>query len=78
MTPYSQSTRSRLRHRTIPPSQHEQAWVECRLRETVELGDHSVFVGEVTEARVITEPEGRPDEATLWLRDLGERLFYGG
>lgn len=21
---------------------------------------------------------GRPDEATLWLKDLGENVFYGG
>jgi hypothetical protein len=22
--------------------------------------------------------EGRVDEATLWMRDLGEKVFYGG
>ena len=54
------------------------AWVECKLRETVELGDHSVFVGEVTEAHVAGQPEGRPDDASLWLKDLGPRLFYAG
>ncbi len=54
------------------------AWVACTLVETIERGDHSVFIGEVTEAGVRTAPEGRADDATLWLKDLGERMFYGG
>lgn len=54
------------------------AWVECKLVDTVERGDHSIFVGEVTEAGVRTNPDGRADDATLWLKDLGERVFYGG
>ena len=54
------------------------AFVECRLVATVEKGDHSVFVGEVVEAGVGKAPEGRPDDATLWLRDLGDKVFYGG
>jgi flavin reductase (DIM6/NTAB) family NADH-FMN oxidoreductase RutF len=54
------------------------AFVECRLVATVEKGDHSVFVGEVVEAGVARSPEGRPDDATLWLRELGDKVFYGG
>jgi flavin reductase (DIM6/NTAB) family NADH-FMN oxidoreductase RutF len=54
------------------------AFVECRLVDTVEKGDHSVFVGEVVEAGVGAEVDGRPDDATLALRDLGEKTFYGG
>ena len=54
------------------------AYVECRLVDTVEKGDHSVFVGEVVGAGVNQAPEGRADEATLWLKDLGEKMFYGG
>jgi len=54
------------------------AFVECRLVGTVEKGDHSVFVGEVVEAGVAKAPTGRPDDATLWLKDLGEKIFYGG
>ncbi len=54
------------------------AWVECKLVDTVERGDHSIFVGEVTEAGVRQEPEGRADDATLWMQDLGEKVFYGG
>jgi len=54
------------------------AYVECKLIDTVERGDHSVFVGEVVDASVAKDPEGRPDDATLWLKDLGEKTFYGG
>lgn len=54
------------------------AYVECKLLETVEKGDHSVFIGEVVDAGVSKDPQGRADEATLWLRDLGEKIFYGG
>ncbi len=54
------------------------AFVECRVVATVEKGDHSIFVGEVVEAGVAKSPEGRPDDATLWLRDLGDKVFYGG
>jgi flavin reductase (DIM6/NTAB) family NADH-FMN oxidoreductase RutF len=54
------------------------AFVECVLETTVEKGDHSIFVGRVVEAGVATAPEGRPDDATLWLRDLGDKVFYGG
>ena len=46
--------------------------------DTVEKGDHSLFVGEVVNAGVTQQPEGRADDATLWLKDLGEKVFYGG
>lgn len=54
------------------------AFVECRLSGTMEMGDHSIFVGEVVDAGVAAEISGRPDDATLWLKDLGEKTFYGG
>ena len=54
------------------------AFVECKLVETVEKGDHSVFIGEVVEAGVRAEVSGRADDATLLLKDLGEKTFYGG
>jgi len=54
------------------------AYVECKLVETVEIGDHSVFIGEVVEAGVSAKIDGRPDEAALWLKDLGDKVFYGG
>ena len=54
------------------------AFVECRVVGSVEVGDHSVFVGEVVEAGVAKAPEGRADDATLWLKELGDKVFYGG
>ena len=54
------------------------AAVECELVATVEQGDHAIFVGKVVEAAVTSEPGGRPDDATLWLKDLGDKVFYGG
>jgi len=54
------------------------AYVECTLEATVELGDHSIFVGKVVEAGVAKAPEGRADDATLWLKELGDKVFYGG
>lgn len=61
-----------------PVLENAPACVECRLLDTVARGDHSLFVGEVVAAVVHRPPQGRPDDATLWLRDLGEKIFYGG
>jgi flavin reductase (DIM6/NTAB) family NADH-FMN oxidoreductase RutF len=54
------------------------AYVECRLVDTVEQGDHSVFVGEVVDAGINKPFEGRADQAVLAMSDLGEKVFYGG
>lgn len=54
------------------------AFVECKLVDTIEKGDHSLFVGEVVEAGLAAPIEGRADDATLVLKDLGEKTFYGG
>ena len=55
------------------------AYVECKLVDSIEgKGDHSVFVAEVIDAGLTQPPAGRPDDATLWLKDLGEKIFYGG
>ncbi len=54
------------------------AFLECKLVDTVEIGDHSIFVGEVVDAGLSKPIDGRPDDATLALRDLGEKTFYGG
>ena len=48
------------------------------ITETVARGDHSIFVGEVTDASVRKAPDGRHDDATLWPRDLGDTVFCGG
>ena len=54
------------------------AYVECTLEGTVEKGDHSIFIGKVVDAGVSKQPEGRADDATLWLKELGDKVFYGG
>ena len=36
-----------------------------------------LFVGEVVEAGVTEVPKGRADDATFWLKELGEKVFYG-
>jgi len=61
-----------------PLLENAAAFVDCKLAGTLEKGDHSVFLGEVVDAGVAKEPEGRPDEATLILKDLGDKIFYGG
>ncbi len=54
------------------------ASVECKVAQIVEHGDHHILVGEVIHASVAREPAGRPDEAILEMKDLGEKVFYGG
>ena len=54
------------------------ASVECKVVQIVEQGDHHIVVAEVTEANVAKAPEGRPDDAILAMKDLGEKVFYGG
>ena len=61
-----------------PILERAAASVECRLVDSIERGDHSIFVGEVVDAGLPKAPEGRADEATLWLKDLGANVFYGG
>ena len=54
------------------------AFIECRLEATVEKGDHSLFVGRVVDVGLSKSPEGRADDATLWLKELGDKMYYGG
>ena len=54
------------------------AALECKVTSIVEGGDHHIVVGEVVEAQVMKPPAGRPDAATLELKDLGDNVFYGG
>lgn len=54
------------------------AFVECVLVETIQRGDHSIFLGEVKDAGVSEQPSGRPDDVTLTPKDLGDKIFYGG
>jgi flavin reductase (DIM6/NTAB) family NADH-FMN oxidoreductase RutF len=61
-----------------PIFENAPGFVECRLVDTIEKGDHSIFVGEVQDAGVKAQPTGRPDDVTLTLKDLGDKVFYGG
>lgn len=54
------------------------ASVECRVAEIVERGDHHIVIGEVVDASVAKQPEGRADDAILHMRELGDNVFYGG
>lgn len=54
------------------------ASVECSVAEIVQRGDHHIVIGEVVDANVAKAPEGRPDDATLHMRELGDNVFYGG
>ena len=54
------------------------ASIECKVADIVERGDHHIVIGEVVEANVAKPPEGRADDAILWMKDLGEKVFYGG
>lgn len=54
------------------------ASIECKVQEIVAQGDHHIVIGEVIEANVATAPQGRPDEAILEMKELGEKVFYGG
>jgi flavin reductase (DIM6/NTAB) family NADH-FMN oxidoreductase RutF len=54
------------------------AAVECGVVEVVEIGDHHIVIGEVTQAHLHKQPEGRPDAAILEMKDLGDNVFYGG
>lgn len=53
-------------------------FLDCKLVDTLERGDHSLFLGEVIDAGGATAISGRPDAVTLGLADLGENTFYGG
>lgn len=54
------------------------ASVECEVVEIIERGDHHIVIGEVVDASVAQVPEGRADDASLHMRDLGDKVFYGG
>jgi flavin reductase (DIM6/NTAB) family NADH-FMN oxidoreductase RutF len=52
--------------------------LECKVTTIVEQGDHHIVVGEVIEAHLPTPIDGRADAAILEMKDLGEKVFYGG
>ncbi len=56
----------------VPVLDQAVAYVECRVRDTLELGDHTLFVGEVVDAG-FQKPEDTP---VLRMEDT--RMNYGG
>ena len=61
-----------------PVLEKAPAHLECKVAQAVKIGDHTLFVAEVVEAHVKTPPTGRADDAILWLKELGEKVYYGG
>ncbi len=61
-----------------PILESAQASVECEVAEIVERGDHHIVIGRVVGADVAKAPEGRADDAILHMRELGDKVFYGG
>jgi flavin reductase (DIM6/NTAB) family NADH-FMN oxidoreductase RutF len=61
-----------------PILENAVAFFECDVVSAVEYGDHTPFVGKVVNVGLNLESEGRADDATLWLRDLGDNIYYGG
>ncbi|MFQ5780849.1 MAG: flavin reductase family protein, partial [Nitrospiria bacterium] len=59
-----------------PILENTPAFIECILDDILEKGDHSIIVGKVVDVGISKHPDGRADEATLWLKDLGEKVFY--
>lgn len=62
----------------VPVLNDAPAHVQCTVAEIIEKGDHHIVVGQVANAHVGTAPAGRADEAILEMKDLGEKVFYGG
>lgn len=54
------------------------AAIELSLVQIVERGDHHVVIMEVQGATLTRAIEGRADMANLEMKDLGEKIFYGG
>ncbi len=52
--------------------------VEFKVAEIVERGDHHVVIGEAVAAHGGAAIEGRPDDAILLMKELGDTVFYGG
>ena len=62
----------------VPLLANAAATVECNVTDIIERGDHAVVIGEVTDARVVRPPAGRADDAVLIMKELGDKVFYGG
>ena len=63
LDPHWRTLPHRLGANGIPLLDGCAAWLECRLLQVHEAGDHDIFVGEVTAAEI-----GRGDPLILWDR----------
>jgi flavin reductase (DIM6/NTAB) family NADH-FMN oxidoreductase RutF len=54
------------------------AAIECKLLQVIEQGDHHIFLAEVVDAHILKPFEGRADANILEMKELGEKVFYGG
>ncbi|MDE3086861.1 MAG: flavin reductase [Acidobacteriota bacterium] len=54
------------------------AWLDCAVRQRVELGSHLLFVGEVTDCGVGAPGAAEADAPGEWLRMEDTRMNYGG
>lgn len=54
-----------------PVFEEALAWIDCALRHTLDLGTHTLFVGEVVDA-ALRDPEARPASMS------DTRMKYGG
>ena len=61
-----------------PILDNAMAYLEFSVQNSIVCGDHTIILGEVVEAGINCDINGRPDEKTLVLKDLGEKVFYGG
>lgn len=61
-----------------PILENAVASVELKVAEIVARGDHHVVIGEVVDVNLAKPFDGRPDDAILHMRDLGDTVFYGG
>ena len=51
---------------------------QCEGLLVVERGDHHIVIGEAVDAHADAPIEGRPDDAIIHMRELGDNVFYGG
>ncbi len=62
----------------IPLLVNSSASLECKVIEVLEKGDHHIFLAEIVHVELKNPPEGRPDDSSLKVKDLGDKMFYGG
>jgi len=61
-----------------PVLESASACAEMKVVDIVEKGDHHIVIGEVVAVHGGDGIEGRADEASLHMKDLGDNVFYGG